>query len=135
MYLSCSTCTWRRWYCHHFVKYYIPFDFPLTYLKTHNMIYFFLSVCVIKLHIFLLEKVPSLCSQRWILAYLFCSGYFFVYALRVNISVALVCMVKSPVTNFSTMSISGIANVTQDDQCGQLEVRSLKSNEVSIILF
>ncbi|WAR14349.1 SL172-like protein, partial [Mya arenaria] len=43
--------------------------------------------------------VPCFCSQRWILAYIGFLGFGVVYALRVNLSVAVVCMVKSPVTD------------------------------------
>ncbi|CAG2223698.1 SLC17A5 [Mytilus edulis] len=41
------------------------------------------------------KDVPCCCSQRWILAYTGFFGFVFVYALRVNFSVAIVCMVKS----------------------------------------
>ncbi|CAG2223700.1 SLC17A5 [Mytilus edulis] len=43
-----------------------------------------------------IRDVPCCCSQRWILAYTSFVGFFFVYSLRVNISVAIVCMVKTP---------------------------------------
>lgn len=78
------------------------------------------------------EKVPSVCSQRWILAYILSAGFFFVYALRVNISVALVCMVKTPVTNSSVLA-STQNNNTQDDQCGELQVQSFNENQASIL--
>ncbi|KAK7093243.1 sialin-like [Littorina saxatilis] len=42
------------------------------------------------------EKVPFiLCSERWRLAFIAFVGFFFVYSLRVNMSVAIVCMVKA----------------------------------------
>lgn len=40
------------------------------------------------------ENVPCCCSQRWILAYTAFFGFLLVYALRVNISVGIVCMVR-----------------------------------------
>lgn len=45
------------------------------------------------------EQVPCCCSQRWILAYTAFFGFLMVYALRVNISVGIVCMVRTEVTN------------------------------------
>ncbi|XP_052286762.1 uncharacterized transporter slc-17.2-like isoform X7 [Dreissena polymorpha] len=47
------------------------------------------------------EKVPGCCSQRWLLAYIGFFGFGVVYALRVNLSVAVVCMIKTPVADFS----------------------------------
>ncbi|CAC5398744.1 SLC17A5 [Mytilus coruscus] len=67
------------------------------------------------------EKVPTFFSQRWILAYLFFTGLFNVYAVRVNISVALVCMVKTPVDNL-TLTISPVNNITKNDTSGGLYV-------------
>ena len=84
----------------------------------------------IKSHLIVSENIPVLCSQRWILAYLFFWGFFFVYALRVNISVAIVCMVRTPVDNASVLMTSSFDNVTQDNQCGLLENRDRSVNEV-----
>ena len=56
------------------------------------------------------------------------------YALRVNISVALVCMVKTPVTNSSVVA-STQNNNTQDDQCGELQVQRFSENQASILHF
>ncbi|CAC5419728.1 SLC17A5 [Mytilus coruscus] len=74
------------------------------------------------------ERVPTFLSQRWILAYLFLTGYFNVYALRVNISVALVCMVRTPLEN-STLLTPLQSNITTDDTCGVLDVTSPKAQE------
>ncbi|XP_052061714.1 uncharacterized transporter slc-17.2-like [Mytilus californianus] len=74
------------------------------------------------------EKVPTFLSQRWILAYLFLTGYFNVYALRVNISVALVCMVRTSIDN-STLMNSSQSNFTTDETCGVLDVTSPKAQE------
>ena len=52
------------------------------------------------------------------------------YALRVNISVALICMVKTPVTNSSVVA-SIQNNNTQDDQCGELQVQRFNENQAS----
>ena len=65
---------------------------------------------------------------------MFFMGYFNIYAVRVNLSVAIVCMVRTPVYN-QTLITSSYDNVTQGNQCGTLEERSLKSNEVAIRIF
>ncbi|XP_076472601.1 sialin-like [Babylonia areolata] len=51
-----------------------------------------------------------MCSERWRLAYLLFIGSFFTYALRVNISVAIVCMVKSGTSTTTTSSSSNSSN-------------------------
>ncbi|KAL4221287.1 hypothetical protein ACF0H5_019550 [Mactra antiquata] len=56
-------------------------------------------------------KVPTLCSQRWILAYIGFFGFGVVYSLRVNISVGIVCMVKSPEVNTTEMLYSNITTM------------------------
>jgi len=84
--------------------------------------------------LFVLENIPVICSQRWILAYLLFWGFFFVYALRVNISVAIVCMVRTPVDNSSVLMTSSFDNVTQDNQCGVLEDRDRSVNEVEHLI-
>lgn len=48
------------------------------------------------------ENVPCCCSQRWILAYTAFFGFLLVYALRVNISVGIVCMVRINDTSVSS---------------------------------
>ena len=65
------------------------------------------------------EKVPLVCSQRWILAYIGFLGFGVINALRVNISVAVVCMLK---TINSTDMVLGV-NTTEsvDARCSQLE--------------
>ncbi|KAK3104920.1 hypothetical protein FSP39_013216 [Pinctada imbricata] len=55
-------------------------------------------------------NVPCCLSQRWILAYLFLLGFTFVYALRINLSMALVCMVR---TENTTTELG--TNVTDGD--------------------
>ena len=84
--------------------------------------------------LFISEKVPTYTSQRFILAYLFFTGYFNIYAVRVNLSVAIVCMVRTPVYN-QTLITSSYDNVTQGNQCGTLEERSPKSIEVAVRIF
>ena len=75
------------------------------------------------------ESVPCCLSQRWILAYLCFFGVIFVYALRINLSMALVCMVRTD--NTSRVDIS---NVTHGDCVPSAE--SLNSiNKVSTIRF
>ncbi|XP_012943348.2 sialin [Aplysia californica] len=62
------------------------------------------------------EKVPILLSKRWILAYIGMVGFFFIYSLRVNLSVAIVCMVKDDVnkTTSTNLSTSNEATCTAD---------------------
>ncbi|XP_076472677.1 sialin-like [Babylonia areolata] len=55
-----------------------------------------------------------MCSERWRLAYLLFIGSFFTYALRVNISVAIVCMVKSG-TSTTTNNISSHNNISSSN--------------------
>ncbi|XP_041377316.1 sialin-like [Gigantopelta aegis] len=40
------------------------------------------------------ELIPCLCSKRWVLAYVAFVGFICLYAVRVNMSVAIVCMVR-----------------------------------------
>ncbi|XP_060073734.1 sialin-like [Ylistrum balloti] len=54
--------------------------------------------------------VPCICSQRWLLAYIAFLGFVCVYAVRVNFSVAIVCMVKS-----SDVPTNGSILVNQSD--------------------
>ncbi|XP_076472441.1 sialin-like [Babylonia areolata] len=55
-----------------------------------------------------------MCSERWRLAYLLFIGSFFGYALRVNISVAIVCMVKSGTSTSSSSSNSSNNNTSSN---------------------
>lgn len=41
------------------------------------------------------DEVPCLCSQRWILSYIGFMGTICIYLVRVNASIAMVCMVKT----------------------------------------
>ena len=101
----------------------------MNYFLVHNQ-----KKHILILLLFFTEKVPTFTSQRFILAYMFFMGYFNIYAVRVNLSVAIVCMVRTPVYN-QTLITSSYDNVTQGNQCGTLEERSLKSNEVAIRIF
>lgn len=73
-----------------------------------------------------LGSVPCLCSQRWILAYTGFFGVFFVYALRVNISMAMVCMVQTFSLN-DTMTTLG--NETEDMKCPDDNMNNPHLNE------
>ncbi|XP_067658855.1 sialin-like [Haliotis asinina] len=73
------------------------------------------------------EKVSPF-ATRWILAYVSFFGFVFVYATRVNISVAIICMVRSATLNFTSDDNStGLLNMTstsgsvEDDACDILE--------------
>ncbi|XP_076451310.1 sialin-like [Babylonia areolata] len=46
-------------------------------------------------------KVPTLCSQRWNLSLLAFFGFLSMYVARVNLSVAIICMVRIPDQNLS----------------------------------
>lgn len=70
-------------------------------------------------------------SQRWILAYLFFWGFFFTYALRVNLSVAIVCMTKTPIENNSLLLDSDNITVSHREECGSLD-QEIRSNEVRL---
>ncbi|CAL1531041.1 unnamed protein product [Lymnaea stagnalis] len=52
------------------------------------------------------EKVPLLCSKRWTVAYVGMVGFFFIYSLRVNISVGIVCMVREYANKTNTTNDS-----------------------------
>ncbi|XP_076471836.1 sialin-like [Babylonia areolata] len=58
-----------------------------------------------------------ICTERWRLACLLFIGSFFVCALRVNISVAIVCMVKSG-TSTTSSNISSSVAATNVSICG-----------------
>ncbi|XP_025084627.1 sialin-like isoform X4 [Pomacea canaliculata] len=69
----------------------------------------------------ILSKAPVLCSQRWNLAILSFFGCLILYVTRVNLSVAIICMVRAPhvnvtsdhQTNDSIVATHGLAtNVT-----------------------
>ncbi|XP_025084617.1 sialin-like isoform X2 [Pomacea canaliculata] len=49
-----------------------------------------------------LEKAPALCSQRWNLAILSFFGFLILYVTRVNLSVAIICMVRAPKLNVTS---------------------------------
>ncbi|XP_029632985.1 sialin [Octopus sinensis] len=48
--------------------------------------------------------VPKICSCRWVFCYFSCVAMMFVYAVRVDISVAIVCMVRKKYKNDSMHS-------------------------------
>ncbi|KAJ8307792.1 hypothetical protein KUTeg_014657 [Tegillarca granosa] len=72
--------------------------------------------CLIHLHIlsYIVDDVPCICSQRWILAYITFFGYLLVYVFRNSFSVALVCMTKDD-NIFITNNNSNYSNLTQGD--------------------
>lgn len=45
---------------------------------------------------------PALCSQRWNLSILCFFGFLVVYVVRVNLSVAIICMVRTPRLNVTS---------------------------------
>lgn len=47
--------------------------------------------------------VPALCSQRWNLAVMCFFGFLIVYVTRVNLSVAIICMVRAPRVNVTSV--------------------------------
>ncbi|XP_025084631.1 sialin-like isoform X2 [Pomacea canaliculata] len=47
-------------------------------------------------------KAPALCSQRWNLSILCFFGFLVVYVVRVNLSVAIICMVRTPRLNVTS---------------------------------
>lgn len=80
--------------------------------------------------------MPTCCSQRWILAYIGFLGFGVVYALRVNISVAVVCMVKLT-DDSSSSTADDIWNIsttteTQDLVCVEEAKEASKSTDVGL---
>ncbi|GFO16203.1 sialin [Plakobranchus ocellatus] len=87
-----------------------------------------------------LEKAPFFKSQRFVLAFMAFLGKMFMYCARVNLSVAIVCMVKDNVNRnveddrlTDTINISSITaslvigNNSNEEMCG----RRLILNETS----
>ncbi|KAJ8309630.1 hypothetical protein KUTeg_012820 [Tegillarca granosa] len=72
--------------------------------------------CLVQLHIlsYIVDDVPCICSQRWILAYITFFGYLLVYVFRNSFSVALVCMTKDD-NIYITNNNSNYSNLTQGD--------------------
>ncbi|XP_041378578.1 sialin-like [Gigantopelta aegis] len=71
------------------------------------------------------ENVPCLLSKRWILAYTSFVGFVLVYATRVNISMAIICMVRSDDYNNHNNShndsvLRGHDIVNETGPCGSL---------------
>ncbi|XP_059140302.1 sialin-like isoform X2 [Physella acuta] len=64
-------------------------------------------------------KAPLFCSQRLVLAFLAFIGNVLIYTTRVNISVAIICMVRNTPLNVTSANLSHVTsgNVT-DDVCG-----------------
>ncbi|XP_064642503.1 sialin-like isoform X2 [Lineus longissimus] len=60
------------------------------------------------------KDVPTWCSCRFMMAYVGFFGFLFLYALRFDLSVAIVCMVRSPVVNETegTSMVSFLMNST-----------------------
>ncbi|XP_025079852.1 sialin-like [Pomacea canaliculata] len=77
-------------------------------------------------------KAPVLCSQRWNLAVMCFFGLFFTYVLRMNLSVAIICMVRAPQVNVTSVDhrhlgkhgltsevSTGLPNVTADTKTAE----------------
>jgi hypothetical protein len=60
--------------------------------------------------------VPCCCSQRWILAYAGFFGFVMVYAVRVNLSVGILCMVRSSNTTSADDSSDNSTGVISNAQ-------------------
>ncbi|KAJ8300487.1 hypothetical protein KUTeg_022006, partial [Tegillarca granosa] len=63
------------------------------------------------------KPVPCCCSQRWILAYLSFFGFFCLFALRTNISVAIVCMVNTKNLTHGILFNGSYDNTTTPHPC------------------
>ena len=69
---------------------------------------------------------PALCSQRWNLATLAFFGLLFVYVVRVNLSVAIICMVRAPyranhtTSNYSSSAAAAHRQTSRPPQDGSL---------------
>lgn len=95
-----------------------------------------LKNCGVHQCLFISARVPTICSQRWILAYIGFFGFGVVYSLRVNISVGIVCMVKTPVEDISENLYNNTTTLTPDhDAACVAETKAAShSNDVSIKL-
>ncbi len=87
--------------------------------------------------LFLNFAVGTLCSARWILAYVGIFGFACVYNMRINMSLAIVCMVKTPhweeyMANETYTTITPDLNngtMPINDLCGTLD-KTKAGNEV-----
>ena len=73
------------------------------------------------------EKVQTFPSARWTLALIGFLGCVFIYALRINLSVAIVCMVREPEVNVTNGN--NVTAAPDLDGCGQLEKSSRNRNK------
>ncbi|PVD36706.1 hypothetical protein C0Q70_03692 [Pomacea canaliculata] len=77
-------------------------------------------------------KAPALCSQRWNLAVMCFFGFLLSYVVRMNLSVAIICMVRAPQVNVTSADqrnlgkhgltsevSSGLLNVTADTKTAE----------------
>ena len=62
---------------------------------------------------------------------MFSTGFFFVFAMRVNLSVALVCMVKTPMENVT--KLSSVEHNLTSGLCGEHEEEALQPNQVRTV--
>ncbi|GFO16205.1 vesicular glutamate transporter 2 [Plakobranchus ocellatus] len=66
-----------------------------------------------------IEKAPLLCSHRMLLAIMAFMGNFFIYCTRVNLSVAIVCMVRDSMKNATNSSLDLLVSTAAPaDQSG-----------------
>uniref|UniRef100_A0A2C9JPX9 Uncharacterized protein n=1 Tax=Biomphalaria glabrata TaxID=6526 RepID=A0A2C9JPX9_BIOGL len=69
-----------------------------------------------------LIKAPMLFSQRFYMSLLAFIGLIMVYVTRVNISVAILCMIKNPVVNATLLNMSSWSNAENSSKrtaCGE----------------
>ena len=66
------------------------------------------------------DGVPNYYSWRWALAMIGIWGFCFVYAVRINMSMAIVCMVKEE--NINNTNDDNATTLSPDEEkCGTLE--------------
>lgn len=81
---------------------------------------------------FLEETIKqALTSCRWTMAYMGWICVAILYALRVNLGLAMICMVKYPKPVFSNASSSSKEVVAQVSSCGSESVRWLNASQIS----
>jgi hypothetical protein len=86
------------------------------------------------------DSVPCLCSERWRLAYIGFIGFVLVYAVRINFSVAILCMVKRDppleLGNNVSLAINGTSDGWEQDGCTDAFAKTqIRSADVRIIKY
>ncbi|KAJ8320568.1 hypothetical protein KUTeg_002155 [Tegillarca granosa] len=108
----------RRGLCHNsYTRYSGVTNVELLLIPVTRIILIFLLLVVlvqIQILSYIVDDVPCICSQRWILAYITFFGYLLVYVFRNSFSVVLICTTKDN-NVYATNNNSNYSNFTQGD--------------------